>query len=75
MFGLSFVLFILKMSPGNDFVFNLVDSKSFENRLCNSLCFQVNVYLSGDLSNADLKISLAIWSDSCKNHTMTISHS
>ena len=75
MFGLSFVLFILKMSPGNDFVFDLVDSKSFENRLCNFLCFQVNVYLSGDLSDADLKISLAICSDSCKNHTMTISHS
>ena len=75
MFGLSFVLFILIMSPGNDFVFDLVDVKSFENRLCNFVCFQVNVYLSGDLSNADLKISPAICSDSCKNHTMKISHS
>ena len=55
MFGLSFVLFVFKMSAGKDFVFNLVmdtetgikNSKSFENRLYNFLCFQINVYLFG----------------------------
>ena len=57
LFGLSFVLFVSKLSADKGFVFDLVmntetdikNSKLLVNRFCNFLCFQINIYLVGAL--------------------------